>query len=94
VTSRNQIAAFVLLLYGVIALHPKAHADLPLYKVIPAARNSELAPAVSGKRDYRSWSRSHADATNPLRHYSRDPVPSLADGPSKVVYYAGLPRIE
>lgn len=39
-----------------------ARAALPLYKVIPAAKDSELTPAAADTESHRSWMRSHADA--------------------------------
>jgi quinoprotein glucose dehydrogenase len=51
--------------HGAIPEDARGRGAMPLYKVIPAAKNSELTPALhQGTGDYRSWSRSHADSAN------------------------------
>jgi|GEM_PF-335303 len=42
----------------------KQRAALPLYKVIPAAKDSELTPAARDAKPHNTWLRSNADAAN------------------------------
>lgn len=39
-------------------------AELPIYKIIPAAQDSELTPAMTSETNYRNWARSQGDSAN------------------------------